>query len=137
MSKVFAVSSGSYSDYSVLAIFSTKANAEKYMANMRAHSDSCYRASGLNDIEEYELDAALAETEYDRYSVGIMLDDGSIKESYGPQKSWGIPKATSYIAEKVPCYENRGIARATSPKSLEHAKKVAIEARQKWLRERP
>jgi len=51
MKKVYAVSSGSYSDYRVNAIFSTKELAEEFM---RYIPDNDY-----NDIEEYEIDPSV------------------------------------------------------------------------------
>lgn len=46
--KVFIVTSGSYSDYHIEAVFSTKEKAEEYINN-QCDDD-------VNDIEEYEMD---------------------------------------------------------------------------------
>lgn len=46
--KVFIVTSGSYSDYRIEAVFSTKEKAQEYIQN------AC--VDDVNDIEEYEMD---------------------------------------------------------------------------------
>lgn len=45
---LYAVNSGSYSDYGICAIFSSRENAERYMAALPNND--------YNDIEEYTLD---------------------------------------------------------------------------------
>lgn len=51
MKKVYLVSRGSYSDYSIVALFSSKEKAETFMAY---HPKTGY--DSLNDLEEFELD---------------------------------------------------------------------------------
>lgn len=131
---VYAVSSGSYSDYRVNGIFSTREKAEKFLGTCRA-SEACWNKD-FNDIIEYTLDADLAQQDYVRYSVGIMCDTGEVKEGPRSKDYFGIPESKAYISYKVPLYQGRDIARSESHKSAAHAMKVAVEARQKWLRER-
>jgi len=73
MKKVYAVSAGSYSNYRVNAIFSTRKRAEAFK---RAVPDDAY-----NDIEEYELDPPTADLLKRGYSVWLihMLIDGNIE----------------------------------------------------------
>lgn len=131
--KVFVVTTGCYSNYGIRGIFSTLAKAQQYMNQCIASEECWYK--DFNEIEKWSLDAALGEREYMRFMVGIMLDDGSVKEQYDPQIMFGLPKSRHYIAETL--YSGRGIVRAESHKSAEHAMKLAVEARQAWLRENP
>lgn len=58
MSKVYVVTSGSYSDYHIDAIFSTKEQAEIYQAvhSMDYETDSFFSDYANYGIEEYEVD---------------------------------------------------------------------------------
>lgn len=53
--KVYVVTEGAYSDYDVVAIFSTMENAEKYQAAHRKNTNA--------DILEYEVDPCVTECE--------------------------------------------------------------------------
>ncbi len=130
---VYAVTSGCYSDYRIRGLFSTCANADKFISICRAAAE-CYYDKDF-DIEEWTLDVDLAQKTYTRYLCGLMLDTGEQVEKYTPQQFFGVPVSRSYVAESVPVYKGRGIARAESHKSAEHAHKLAVEARQKYLRE--
>ena len=78
MAKVYLVSSGSYSDYSVLGIYSTKELAERAAEVMAAD----------NDIEEMELDVIL-ETPPGLLAWWLdMTEDGEIKQ--GPHRQGPI-----------------------------------------------
>jgi len=132
MANVYMVTAGCYSDYGVKGLFTTRAKAEEYIRKCKG-SDACSEKD-FNEIVEWPLNRELQECEFTRWSVGIMLDDGSVAEGPHEQQYWGIPESKSYIAENVPFYKGRGIARAESHKSKEHALKVAIEARQEYLR---
>ena len=124
--KVFVVTSGCYSDYSIRGIFSSKPNAEKYKLNCGAASD-CYWTD-LNDIYEYDLDSGLREKTFHYWRCALALDNGEVLEKVSEATKWGIPHGETYIAE------GRGIVRAKSHKSAAHCLKLAAEARQKWLR---
>ena len=69
MRAIYAVSSGSYSDYQIDAVFSTRAKAQKYID--RFPSDDC------NGIEEMMLDRPLPSA-LPLWNVR-MLRDGSIE----------------------------------------------------------
>lgn len=69
MKKVYAVTSGWYSDYRVVAIFSTKTKAKDFI---KAIPDSDY-----NKIEEYNVDppaSDLVKRGYSIYVVYILID---------------------------------------------------------------
>lgn len=143
MSKVYVVTTGSYSDYGVRAIFSTRKKAEEYMERCKAANNSdtendgyCYVDTDFNSIEEWTLDEGLQERAYDRWHVGIMLDDGSLEYGKSPthSKQWGVPQNEARVDEHIPIHKGRGAVRVYSCKSAEHALKLAAEKRQEWLR---
>lgn len=76
MKKIYAVNAGSYSDYRVVALFSTLILAREFMA---AVPDSEY-----NDIEEYELNPKTADLIKRGYSVWCvhMLRDGTTERVF-------------------------------------------------------
>lgn len=77
MTKVYIVTSGSYSDYQINAVFSTKENAERY--------NKIHASGDFEDIEEFEVDEDMALMDRIRdekitiYLVG-MDRDGNVKE---------------------------------------------------------
>lgn len=61
---VYLVTSGEYSDYSILAAFSTREAAEAFVAQREARASGSFRGDAFElsygercDVEEYELDA--------------------------------------------------------------------------------
>ena len=50
MSKIFIVTNGTYSDYSIQAVFSDREKAEKYLAELKLINDD------NADIEEWDVD---------------------------------------------------------------------------------
>jgi hypothetical protein len=84
MTKVYAVNAGSYSDYGICGIFSTRENAEKYMQAFPRKTYSSY-----NDIEEYELDEYVSEIDRGLLLFWVrMYKDGEVfevvqREGYG------------------------------------------------------
>lgn len=63
MSTVYVVNRGCYSDYHVVAIFSTKQKAKDFMQAVRTDYDD------YNDIEEYELDNNVVDLIKHGYSI--------------------------------------------------------------------
>src|SRR6267154_3215731 len=74
MTKIFLVTSGQYSDYSVDAVFSTHEKAMSYVGED-------LEKSGCN-IEEFEIDGNSGETHKDGFMVIIDLESGDITESH-------------------------------------------------------
>jgi len=132
-SKVFVVTTGCYSGYSIKGIFSTEEKARQYMKNCET-SEECWDKY-FNDLATWTLDEALREENYTRHDVGIMLDTGEVREGPSTIEFWGIPQPQTYVSESVPAYKGRGIVRAESHISARHAMKLAVEARQAWMRE--
>lgn len=108
MKKIFAVTSGCYSDYHVCALFSSREKAEAFKS---AVPDYDY-----NDIEEYELDPPTADLLRRGYSVWNvhMLKDGTTERadrtdnsSYnvgeaGTHRIWERTKARAYRGKGIP-----------------------------------
>lgn len=134
MAKVYVVTKGEYSDYHIVGVFSTIELAEK--VNKDTKSD---------EIEVYELDSEnVLSLEYGPvYRVVIDLLDGSFQVR--SHREWERVRdrneaKVDYFEPRdfINCYGDRivekPIIRVASPFSFEHASKVAVEARQKWLR---
>lgn len=139
--KVYIVTQGEYSDYSIQAAFSTREKAEEY----RAAKPSEYR------IEEYELDSEPPRVYGPRWGVALRLD-GSRDERYcfhaeseeqteirrQGERGSGHTSAGFYDERRT---KGDGLAfgwfSGVSYVSAEHAMKLAVEQRQKALREHP
>lgn len=127
MSKVYVITEGEYSDYRIVGVTLDRKAAERYCKNVK-------RASvGWEDvprIEEYELDAFGDGSQWHRiYWCYINKEDGRIDEdregSYRSTQEPDDPHESPYNARHI-------IAEST--KSQAHARKLAVEARQAWLR---
>lgn len=133
--KVYVVSSGSYSDYTIRAIFIDKESADEYFHELKkCHSDA--------DIEEHKVgrpDKAIARPVWYAY---ISIGTGKITEYSGHRMS-EVELPDSPISEEINTLidsyaRNKKFhydAQVTSMKSQEHANKLAVELRQAVLRE--
>lgn len=129
---VYVVTSGSYSGYGIEAIYSTLERAEAH-----PHADC---GDDLR-IEEYVLDQ-FPDTGPSRrtwWSCRIDLETGEVTRELAGEYPVATFHARSGDTEWHSVYENarhRDVAAtATSYVSADHARKLAIEARQGWLRE--
>lgn len=133
MRKVFAISTGSYSNYSVRAIFTTKAKAEEFMK---------YIPDDYNEIAEWDLDPAEAELirkGYSPWSV-LMLRDGTTESTNRldidcytvtscSSRIWERTKAEFYKGKKIQdCLQAQVMA-----KSEAGAVKIANEIRTQMI----
>jgi hypothetical protein len=130
MAKIYLVTDGDYSDYSVYGAFSTRERAQEYITARTAVYESFSYAS----IEEKEIDEGLGECRHTRWCVGMFLDDGAVGEGPHAREAFEQPVNEIDGIKAVPCYDRRPMVRVQSPESAEHALKLAAEARQKWLR---
>ena len=110
MKTVYAVSSGSYSDYRVNALFSSKEKAKEFIEVMQ--KDNPY--SDYNGIEEYQLDPPTVDLIKRGYSVWnvLMLRDGEVErtrktdndkydvEDVGHCRIWERTKAPVYKGKR-------------------------------------
>ncbi|MBI1973022.1 hypothetical protein HYS50_03380 [Candidatus Woesearchaeota archaeon] len=73
MTKIYLVSSGSYSDYGILAAFSTEEKAKKLLTILEKTSNEC-------GIEEYDLDPEVGN--FTQYFVFMKKDGSLLNEIY-------------------------------------------------------
>lgn len=115
--KVYVVTEGEYSDYSIVKVFLDKEKAEKF-AELYSKGDIFSTVS----VEEYEIydnnfDCSLTEP-IEFYVQYMDLENGKLGWN-GKEKV--LSSATSFYEFKY------GMLKACSQKSAEHAKKIAIE----------
>lgn len=128
---IYAVNSGTYSDYRIVALFSAKKLADEYMA---AIPDGYY-----NDVEEYVLNPNTADLVRRGYSWWIvhMLKNGDTESvfrlSYFPRQEnflvWRRTQAPAYIGKNVPdC-----LSATVFSKTEKQAVKIANEHRAQMI----
>lgn len=132
MKTVFVVTTGSYSDFRIKGVFSSAKKADEYIS--RSKKSQIAHNTDYNDVEEWTLDELAASKEYTHWHYTLFLDDGAQVDPVHTSEQFGIPQNNGQIFEKVPYYQGRGIVRVQSCKSAAHAKKLAAEKRQEWLR---
>src|SRR5436190_8000413 len=118
---IYIVTEGTYSDYHIEGAFSSRERADEYV-KIREGEKYRYEVS----VEEYELDEELKKSYITIYKIRVLLHDGRV------DKEW---EDRGYFKDN---YSNKVIFRTEaigeSVISKEHALKLAIEARQEWLR---
>jgi hypothetical protein len=118
MDKVYVVTSGEYSDYHIVKVFLDKAKAEKY-AEVYKKTESWADSVGVEEYIIYDDNFEVTLNEPNTYYVQyIDLDDGKLGWC-GEEKVLSTAKSFYDF-----CY---GGIKAYSQKSIEHAKKIAIE----------
>ena len=135
---IYVVTAGEYSDYGICAMFSRREDAERYI---ELHGGKC--RSDVNryadySIEEYGLDEHRGAEWVSVYSTEISMGTGDIRRRDESQVL-----STDLFARKsrVDVFDHSSdcryhTARAYSGVSQDHADKLAVEARQKYLREK-
>lgn len=115
--KVYVLTTGSYSDTSIVGVFSSR---EAAVAAGTGDSE-------VNDPEEYELDERAEHRYGPTWSVFFRKETGGLE----PQRH-----AWQKIRHPSACeiQDNQYGIFVASPISAEHALKVAAEKRQEWLR---
>jgi len=90
MRKVYAVSAGAYSDYRVVAIFTTEELAKDFMTTV---TDTTY-----NDIEEYALNPKSADLVRRGYSVWavLMTQDGTVVRTHNGVNSYDVTDSEGF-----------------------------------------
>lgn len=69
MAKVFVVTTGGYSDYSITGVFTSSERAERYMATCSGDVEREF-----NPLEEYELDDGIAEIDRGLKLFGVEMN---------------------------------------------------------------
>ena len=121
--KVYVVTHGYYSDESIVGVFSTEGAAEDYAAT-----------SDEGAVCEWEVDETQASDRVECFAVAINASSGDDVEK--PCSYW--VDRDSYRANQQTHEEflESGVIRVTSIRSLDHARKIAIEMRQSFLHAR-
>lgn len=137
MPKVYLVSSGSYSDYSVAGVFSTKENAAEFMARVGedGHSD-------WNGVQEVEIDAALPQlraglkpwfVQMERDGTALRIEEKDLSASVAS----GEIDAHVWERSKAPAYRGLGMSDLLNANvfasSAEHAVKIVNEYRTQMI----
>lgn len=119
MAKVYVLTTGEYSEYGIEGVFSTRELAESA------------RAVGIpdGDVEEYDLDEMVAFEVGPMWTASIDKETGDVQIRKDGAVRFRHPSAAAHGVGST-------FLIAESPVSREHAIKVAVEARQEWLRTR-
>jgi hypothetical protein len=125
VTKVFAVNSGSYSDYGIVAMFSTRQLAQEFMDAVPDY--------GYNDIEEYDLDPPATEKIRKGYKLWCirMLKDGSVemvdKSEINTYNVKDAGEFTIWERTKAPAYRGNGIPNAMTGTVWARTEKQAVK----------
>jgi hypothetical protein len=119
MSKVYVVTRGERSDYGIVCIMSTRELAESY----------CENAPYQCEIDEYEVDERAEFVSWKVFTAWINTTDGKILLGNGVSKM-----VSPYLHGRV-VSEWVGRIVVESYISKEHAEKLAVEARRRYLRD--
>lgn len=136
MAIIYIVTSGSYSDYSIGGVFSTREKADHYLGEANLDEPR---------IEEWTLDDDANKIKRPLYLATIDLNSGEILET-GLESSLADPNQRTLDSSILDFSDRRGgvaalyagrmIGKVASFESADHSLKLAAELRQKYLRER-
>lgn len=128
---LYAVSAGDYSDYRVIAIFSSRELAEEYM---QAVSDETY-----NRIEEYELnppDASFINAGYSVWEVPMLIDGTTERVHRTNSTSFDIGNVGHKIWKRSESIGLKDVLRSSVwAKTEQHAIKIVNEKRTQMIAE--
>jgi hypothetical protein len=132
MIPIYVVTRGEYSDYRIEGIFSTAEKAER----RRRVVASTYAVDHVR-VEQHELDIPPTRLPSKTvYRSTIDLDTGRMNEGYPWTPTGGYTGMVERSSEAWAESKGIGAVCCESTRSQAHANKLAVEARQKWLRER-
>jgi hypothetical protein len=116
MDKVYIITYGIYSDYSICAVFSTRDKAEEYI---QQHGDA-YR------IEEYSVDEEIEQSEIWGVEIGVLTHE--IRQCESCSDSWSSGRVDKFKVFE-PAFRNSewGIKMFLRADSMNMAIKVANE----------
>lgn len=137
--KIYAVTSGEYSDFRVNALFSTAELAEEYIEKEKAHERNTRQSYDESwGVEVYILDEREDWAECTVFCVELDAPSGD------ELRRWQFSDVTASHSRAheqwnqgviFPPVRPTGMVRSASCVSYDHAIKLAAEARQAWLRE--
>lgn len=152
MSKVYLVSEGSYSDYSVIAAFSTREGAEAYIAHLKGDGSTKSYSQVNDEPEEMDIDVP-RETWPGAWQVTIDID-GAVTDTVwtaqtlpvgpyhwkavGVGQRWGTPERFAGYGEtpehaRRSAEELRRVTLATPEDARQRAIAAAEEAKQQAI----
>lgn len=126
---IYVVTSGSYSDYTISGVFSTKEGADRYISESSKH---CYSE---DRVEEFQLDSESEKIMRTVWWAYCSVPTGEVVACY-------CSKGMANKNHRVDDWDGDSIDNqkanvlACSYVSEEHAIKVAVERRQEVLRRR-
>ena len=132
--KSYIVTQGEYSDYHIVAVFLTRADAERYTDGGAGTEEH-----GAPNIEEWEVGPPDPTKWWQRVYYHCLKPDGN---DYHVSMRWEEVERDYTKVSTVPdqvngAYKWYYCAQAHSTVSAEHAKKLAVEARQAWIVRNP
>lgn len=130
--KVYITTAGEYSDYRIDRVFSTREKAQAWIDKFTPHLAAKYQQDHPDSIEEFEIDEAAELWPREAWSAKIILSTGEINA--GNSQITIIAGLHDRGVSRV--WPSANYAHAYSFESAEHAEKLAVETRQKWLREK-
>lgn len=144
MTKIYVVTKGEYSDYSIVGVYSNREKAEEVVERKPGGE---WAGIDTFEIEEYDLDAPVTERYRKKFICYLSVESGEIlkERETGETVSdaqfmvargeteirddyWYTVWEPHYINKKIQAIE------AMSSVSREHAQKLAVEKRQELLR---
>ena len=120
MNTIYIVTSGEYSDYRIVGVFSTKEIAQ--LAIGAGHGD---------EIEEYEIDkyADYARRGIGAYRVHIGIDNADIHTI----RAIDMADTTDEEKEPSPSFDGQSLIVLAYATDERHAAKIAMEKRAMWI----
>lgn len=123
---VYLVSSGSYSDYGVQGVFSSKENAEKFISASKTYP----RGNDFNDVEEYTLDFPIAPIDAGLTPFVVRMlqgGDQAVVERHAP---WAAgPDRGHFVGHHPTAGSARTFVTFVWARDESHAVKIANEKR--------
>lgn len=129
MTTVWVIEQGSYSDYRVVGVFSSRENAEKVLALLDKSP------SNEAAIAEWPLDPVVAEINQGlRQWDVVMLRDGAVEKiEPGTVESYNIAGDIRVLRRGYPDRPPEALYATLWAKDEAHAVKIVNEHRQQWI----
>lgn len=132
MADVYVLTVGEYSDYRILGVFSSLDMAEKFKTNNPNYEDATPEVWTIDGQSEYR--------QRPYWDALIYIKDGRIDKNAMSERGyiWGelAPQEATTRSIDHTFHDVYDFVRASSYVSYDHAEALAIETRQKILRER-
>jgi hypothetical protein len=127
MTTIYAVSSGSYSDYSIVALFSTRELAQTFMDRHDRGHDA------WNEIEEFALDEGVEHMRQGMARYSVRMGENGDSYNVGLEAYWFTEKPDTEFHKPAGRIKQRWFNWYGWAMSEEHALKIANEHRIRLL----